>query len=89
MLLQKGLTTDTSSFETIGPLSEQDLQQKTIEGREVIPPTGGWISTAGEEQAFIRFVPKDGRAGYDIFLQLSPVIYALRSPQSCFPTLET
>ncbi len=67
MLLQKGLTTDTSSFETIGPLSEQELKQKTIEGREVIPPTGGWLSTAGKEQEFIRFVPKDGRAGYDIF----------------------
>ena len=67
MLLQKGLTTDTSSFETIGPLSEQDLKQDTIAGREVIPPTGGWLSTADKKQEFIRFIPKDGRAGYDIF----------------------
>ena len=66
MLLQKGLTTDTSSFETIGPVSEQQLQQNTIEGRQVIPPTGGWLS-AGNAQEFIRFVPLDGRAGYDIF----------------------
>jgi cation/acetate symporter len=69
MLLQKGLTTDTSSFETIGPLSEEDLKQNTILGREVIPATGGWLGTDGKNQEFIRLAPegKDVRAGYDIY----------------------
>ncbi len=67
MLLQKGLTTDTSSFETIGPLSGQELKQDSIEGRKVIPATDGWQGTADKKQEFIRFIPKDGRAGYDVF----------------------
>ena len=67
MLLQKGLTTDTSSFQTIGPLSVQDLKQDSIEGRKVIPATDGWQGTADKKQEFIRFIPKDGRAGYDVF----------------------
>lgn len=67
MLLQKGLTTDTSSFQTIGPLSAQDLKQDSIEGRKVIPATDGWQGTADKKQEFIRFIPKDGRAGYDVF----------------------
>jgi cation/acetate symporter len=66
MLLQKGLTTDTSSFQTIGPLSPESLTQATIDGRKVIPATDGWQGTPSEGQQFIRLVPKEG-AGYEVF----------------------
>jgi len=66
MLLQKGLTTDTSSFQTIGPLSPEQLTQSTIDGREVIPATDGWQGTPEQGQQFIRLVPKEG-AGYEVF----------------------
>ena len=71
MLLQQGLTTDTSSFETI-EVTEQELAGKNrIPGREVIPATDGW---QGEKQEFIRLVPLNGNAGYDVFhIDDSPV----------------
>ena len=73
MLLQQGLTTDTSSFETI-EVTEQELAENRIPGREVIPATDGWQGANGEKQEFIRLVPLNGNAGYDVFhIDDSPV----------------
>jgi cation/acetate symporter len=61
MLLQGGLKTNTTAFETIGPLAPEMLDADLIDGRPVIPPTDGW-----EQHDFVRLVSADG-AGFDVF----------------------
>ena len=62
MLLQGGLKTDTTSFQTIGPLAAADLDAPQIDGRDVIPATDGWE----QKPEFIRLASV-GQAGYDVF----------------------
>jgi cation/acetate symporter len=61
MLLQGGLKTNTTAFQTIGPLSPEMIDAPQIEGRNVIPATDGW-----EEHDFVRLASVEG-AGYDVF----------------------
>ena len=61
MLLQGGLKTDETAFQTIGPLTADQLQQSSIEGREVVPADDGW-----EEFDFVRLKAVEG-AGFDVF----------------------
>ena len=59
MLLRGGLRTNTTAFQTIGPLSPELLGEPQIDGRDVIPAADGW-----EDHSFVRL---DARAGYDVF----------------------
>jgi cation/acetate symporter len=64
MLLQGGLKTNTTAFQTIGPMDADAWGAKQIDGREVIPPDDGWESIQGE--TFIRLATPSG-VGYDVF----------------------
>ena len=61
MLLQGGLKTNTTAFETIGPLDPSELAAAQIDGRDVIPPRDGW-----EEHEFVRLRSPNG-VGFDVF----------------------
>ncbi|MGI9471853.1 MAG: cation acetate symporter [Rubripirellula sp.] len=61
MLLQGGLKTNDTAFQTIGPLNADALKQPTIDGREVIPASDGW-----QDHDFVRLKPLSG-AGFDVF----------------------
>ncbi len=62
MLLQGGLKTNTTAFQTIGPLAPQLLDAPQIDGRDVIPATDGWEN----KPEFVRLASVD-QAGYDVF----------------------
>ncbi len=61
MLLKQGFNTDTTSFQTIGPLSPQTLSAETIDDRAVIPMTDGW-----QDHPYIRLSSVE-RGGFDIY----------------------
>lgn len=61
MLLQKGLRSDTTAFQTIGPLPAESLAKPQIDGRRVIAADDGW-----QQHDFIRLASV-GEAGYDVF----------------------
>jgi cation/acetate symporter len=61
MLLQGGLKTNTTAFQTIGPLDPAMLDAAQIDGRPVIPATDGW-----EEHDFVQLASVEG-AGFDVF----------------------
>lgn len=61
MVLQGGLSTNTTTFETLGPLSAAQLESETIAGRQVIRDDDRW-----EQSGFIRLESESG-PGYDVF----------------------
>ncbi len=61
MVLNNGIKTDDTSFQTIGPISQDALAHSSIEGRDVLPATDGW-----QGQPFIRLASIDS-AGFDVF----------------------
>jgi cation/acetate symporter len=61
MLLQNGFETNTTAFQTIGPLSPGQLDGDQIDRRDVIAADDGW---QGHE--FVRLKPISG-AGFDVF----------------------
>jgi cation/acetate symporter len=61
MLLQNGFETDTTAFQTIGPISVEQLGGDQIDGREVILADDGW-----QDHDFVRLRPATG-AGFDVF----------------------
>ncbi len=62
MLFARGFTTDNDSFQTIGPLSDQELAAATIDGRPVIAAEDGWQ----EQVDLVRLERADG-VGFDVF----------------------
>ncbi len=62
MLLQGGFKTDTTAFQTIGPLAADSLDAPQIDGRDVIPATDGWE----KRPEFVRLLSVD-QAGYDVY----------------------
>ena len=61
MLLQNGFQATPDAFDSIGPVSESNLNGRLLEGREVIPPTDGW-----QNQRYVRLANESG-AGFDLF----------------------
>lgn len=80
MLFARGFETTNDAFETIGPLSHSQLQDATIEGRQVIPADDGWQ----EHEDLIRLQRGDG-IGFDVFKRGpadNPDEFLLRQAQS-------
>ena len=61
MLLQGGLKTNTTAFQTIGPIAPEMLNADLLDGRPVIPASDGW-----EEHDFVRLISADG-VGFDLY----------------------
>lgn len=63
MLLQQGFQTNTTAFQTIGPIGAEQLAADQIEGRRVLPPDDGW---GDSKEQFVRLETENG-VGFDVF----------------------
>ncbi|MEO1619125.1 MAG: cation acetate symporter [Planctomycetota bacterium] len=62
LLLGRGFVAEPERFDSIGPLSQAELQQATIDGRSVLPPKDGW----NEHDDLVR-LQSDGDDGFDVY----------------------
>jgi cation/acetate symporter len=61
MLLQRGFSTNTTAFETIGPIDASQLEGDELNGRRILPATDGW-----QDLPYVRLASVD-QAGYDVY----------------------
>ena len=62
MLFARGFVTDNEAFQTLGPFSNEQLSEPSIDGREVVPRDDGWQ----QHPDLIRLARADGN-GFDVF----------------------
>ena len=60
MLLKQGLNADPDPHGDIGPIAATELQAKSIDGKEVIPPDDGW-----QDSPYLRL--RHAQAGFELY----------------------
>lgn len=61
LLLRDGLNTDTTSFETLGPVAAEALASEELDSRKIVQPSDGWIG-----KPYVRLESKS-EAGFDVY----------------------